>query len=63
MKVKPAIAQEVEAKQAIAQEVEVKPGIAQYETTVNVPTPVYIPGYGNRDNIGWGVNYYIGWKF
>ena len=25
-------------------------------------TPIYIPGYGNRDNIGWGVNYYIGWK-
>ena len=63
MKVKPAITQEVEAKQAIAQEVEVKSAIAQYETTVNVPTPVYIPGYGNRDNIGWGVNYYIGWKF
>jgi len=25
--------------------------------------PVYIPGYGNRDNIGWGVNYYLGWRF
>ena len=24
--------------------------------------PVYIPGYGKRDNIGWGVNYYIGWR-
>ena len=25
--------------------------------------PVYIPGYGIRDNIGWGVNYYLGWRF
>lgn len=25
--------------------------------------PIYIPGFGNRDNIGWGLNYYIGWKF
>lgn len=25
--------------------------------------PWYIPGYGQRDNIGWGVNYYLGWKF
>lgn len=26
-------------------------------------TAIYIPGYGNRDNIGWGVNYYLGWRF
>ena len=26
-------------------------------------TPAYIPGYGNRDNIGWGANYYLGWRF
>ena len=26
-------------------------------------TAVYIPGYGNRNNIGWGVNYYLGWSF
>jgi hypothetical protein len=26
-------------------------------------TAVYIPGYGKRDNIGWGVNYYLGWSF
>ena len=25
--------------------------------------PIYIPGFGKRDNIGWGVNYYLGWKF
>ena len=24
---------------------------------------IYIPGYGNRDTIGWGVNYYLGWRF
>lgn len=24
---------------------------------------IYIPGYGNRDNIGWGANYYLGWRF
>ena len=25
--------------------------------------PIYIPGYGKRDNIGWGVSYHLGWKF
>lgn len=25
--------------------------------------PAYIPGFGKRDNIGWGVNYYLGWRF
>lgn len=24
---------------------------------------IYIPGFGNRDNIGWGLNYYLGWRF
>ena len=24
---------------------------------------IYIPGFGKRDNIGWGVNYYFGWRF
>ena len=24
--------------------------------------PIYIPGFGNRDNIGWGLNYYLGWR-
>ena len=24
---------------------------------------IYIPGYGKRDNIGWGLNYYLGWRF
>ena len=26
-------------------------------------TAIYIPGYGKRDNIGWGANYYLGWRF
>lgn len=25
--------------------------------------PDYIPGFGNRDNVSWGVNYYLGWRF
>ena len=25
--------------------------------------PIYIPGFGMRDNMGWGVDYYLGWKF
>lgn len=25
--------------------------------------PIYIPGYGNRNNIGWGVSYHLGWQF
>lgn len=24
---------------------------------------IYIPGYGKYDTIGWGVNYYLGWRF
>ena len=25
--------------------------------------PIYIPGFGNRENVGWGVSYHLGWKF
>jgi hypothetical protein len=25
--------------------------------------PIYIPGFGARDNIGWGLDYHIGYKF
>lgn len=25
--------------------------------------PAYIAGYGMRNNIGWGANYYLGWRF
>ena len=31
--------------------------------TANEMQAIYIPGYGNRDNIGWGLNYYLGWRF
>jgi hypothetical protein len=26
-------------------------------------TPIYIPGYGNRNNLNWGLNYYFAWRF
>lgn len=26
-------------------------------------TAIYIPGYGKRNNIAWGANYYLGWRF
>ena len=29
----------------------------------NNPYPIYIPGFGKRDNIAWGANYYLGWRF
>ncbi len=29
----------------------------------NGPLPYYIPGFGYRDDMNWGFNYYIGWKF
>lgn len=25
--------------------------------------PIYIPGFGNRDNTAWGVSYHIGYRF
>lgn len=25
--------------------------------------PIYIPGFGPRDNIGWGASYHLGWRF
>ena len=25
--------------------------------------PIYVPGFGTRDNIGWGLSYHLGWKF
>ena len=24
---------------------------------------IYIPGFGKRDTTGWGLNYYLGWRF
>ena len=32
-------------------------------TTVDTMNPVYIPGFGKRDIIGWGVSYHLGWRF
>ena len=29
----------------------------------NDPRSNYIPGFGTRSEIGWGVSYYIGWRF
>ncbi len=29
----------------------------------DTPLPYYIPGYGYRENMAWGINYYIGYKF
>ena len=25
--------------------------------------PIYVPGFGTRDNMGWGLSYHLGWKF
>ncbi len=25
--------------------------------------PIYIPGYGSRGNVSWGISYHVGWKF
>lgn len=27
------------------------------------PLPYYIPGFGYRDEMQWGLNYYVGWRF
>ncbi len=29
----------------------------------DTPLPTYIPGYGTWNETGWGVNYYISWRF
>ena len=34
-----------------------------FTRTKSTEAPTYIPGFGKRDNIGWGVNYYLGWRF
>lgn len=25
--------------------------------------PIYIPGFGHRNDLGWGVSYHLGWRF
>ena len=32
------------------------------DTSGQSARPIYIPGFGMRDNMGWGVNYYLGFK-
>ena len=34
-----------------------------YDPEIAVRSPMYIPGFGARDDIGWGVDYHIGYKF
>lgn len=31
--------------------------------TADEMAPIYIPGFGKRSNVGWGLSYHIGWKF
>lgn len=31
--------------------------------TRNGKSEVFIPGYGYKGNTGWGLNYYLGWRF
>lgn len=42
---------------------EVKATISEDTVDINPYMPVYIPGYGKRDNIGWGLSYHLGWRF
>ena len=37
--------------------------IEEDQTPVYIQTPIYIPGFGKRDNIGWGISYHLGWRF
>lgn len=40
-----------------------QPNIEFNDATVTYLTPIYIPGYGKRDDIGWGISYHLGWRF
>lgn len=42
---------------------EIKATIAEDTVDYNPYMPIYIPGFGKRDNIGWGLSYHIGWRF
>jgi len=33
------------------------------DRVLSLGIPVYVPGYGKRDNIGWGLSYHLGWRF
>lgn len=31
--------------------------------TADQMAPIYIPGYGHRHHLAWGISYHLGWKF
>lgn len=31
--------------------------------TADEMAPIYIPGFGKRGNVAWGLSYHVGWKF
>lgn len=31
--------------------------------TADQMAPIYIPGYGHRHHLAWGLSYHLGWKF
>ncbi len=33
------------------------------DRVLSLGVPIYIPGFGNRDTMGWGVSYHVGVKF
>ena len=40
-----------------------QPNIEINDATVTYLTPIYIPGFGSRDDISWGISYHLGWRF
>ena len=42
---------------------QVQPNIEHDDTSVTYLTPIFIPGFGARDDIGWGASYHLGWRF
>ena len=36
---------------------------APTDSAEELQAAIYIPGFGRRDNIGWGASYYLGWRF
>lgn len=39
------------------------PANGQEAPRQKIQNAIYIPGYGKRDNIGWGLSYHLGWRF
>ena len=40
-----------------------QPNIEINDASVTYLTPIYIPGFGSRDDISWGISYHLGWRF